>query len=137
MIRNTYLASAAALAVALAHTGMSVAAVSAEEAKALGTTLTPWGAIQAGNKEGTIPAYTGPAKTPASFDPKNPGFKQWGPPCFSFSTGQLDQRVAYLNLTNRTVSDGPSYNTDEQGVVLSWFFPATASKLCFDGFGPY
>lgn len=35
------------------------AAVTAEEAKQLGTTLTDFGAIKAGNKEGTIPAYTG------------------------------------------------------------------------------
>ena len=32
------------------------AAVSAEEAKQLGTTLTEFGAIKAGNAEGTIPA---------------------------------------------------------------------------------
>ncbi len=35
------------------------AAVSADEAKALGQTLTAIGAEKAGNKEGTIPAYTG------------------------------------------------------------------------------
>jgi hypothetical protein len=35
------------------------AAVSAEEARQLGTTLTPFGAEKAGNKEGTIPAYAG------------------------------------------------------------------------------
>src|SRR5205823_583550 len=37
----------------------AVAGVTAEEAKALGTTLTAVGAEKAGNKEGTIPAYTG------------------------------------------------------------------------------
>ena len=72
-----------------------------------------------------------------SFDPSNPGVKQWGPPFYTFSTGQLTQRFSYLNLSSRTVISGPSYNTDEEGVVLSWFFPATASKLCFDGFGPF
>lgn len=35
------------------------AAVSADEAKALGTTLTKFGAEQAGNADGSIPAYTG------------------------------------------------------------------------------
>lgn len=40
------------------------AAVSAEEAKALGTTLTPIGAEKAANKDGTIPAYTGGLTTP-------------------------------------------------------------------------
>jgi hypothetical protein len=51
------------------------AAVTADEAKQLGTTLTPFGAIKAGNKEGTIPEYTGEVlKPPAGFDPKNPGY---------------------------------------------------------------
>ncbi len=40
------------------------AAVSADEAKALGTTLTAIGAEKAGNKDGTIPAYTGGLTTP-------------------------------------------------------------------------
>jgi hypothetical protein len=46
------------------------AAVSADEAKALGTTLTPIGAEKAGNADGTIPAYTGGLTTPpAGFKP--------------------------------------------------------------------
>lgn len=46
------------------------AGVSADEAKQLGTTLTPWGAEVAGNKDGTIPAYTGGlTKPPADFKP--------------------------------------------------------------------
>ncbi|MEJ8858812.1 DUF1329 domain-containing protein [Variovorax robiniae] len=45
------------------------AAVTAEEAKQLGSTLTLVGAEKAGNKEGTIPAYTGGlAKAPADYD---------------------------------------------------------------------
>jgi Protein of unknown function (DUF1329) len=43
-----------------ATTGFAAqAAITAEEAKALGTTLTPIGAEKAANKDGTIPAYTG------------------------------------------------------------------------------
>ncbi|MBT9475217.1 DUF1329 domain-containing protein [Polaromonas sp.] len=54
------------------------AAVSADEAKALGTTLTEFGAIKAGNKEGTIPEYTGgQTKAPADFKP-NSGY--WADP---------------------------------------------------------
>jgi hypothetical protein len=46
------------------------AAITADEAKALGTTLTPVGAEQAGNKDGTIPAWTGGNTTPpAEFKP--------------------------------------------------------------------
>jgi hypothetical protein len=40
------------------------AAIGADEAKALGTTLTAVGAEKAGNKDGTIPAYTGGLTTP-------------------------------------------------------------------------
>ena len=50
------------LALSLALTGLSAcafAAVTSEEAAELGKSLTPWGAIQAGNAEGTIPvSYT-------------------------------------------------------------------------------
>ncbi len=54
------------------------AATSAEEAKQLGTTLTEFGAIKAGNKEGTIPAYTGGLiKAPAGYKPDS-GF--WADP---------------------------------------------------------
>ena len=53
----------------------AMAAVSAEEAKQVGTTLTPWGAEKAGNKDGTIPEWTGQVKVPASYDPKKPGVR--------------------------------------------------------------
>ena len=54
-----------ALAVASLTAGSAWAAVSADEAKQLGTTLTPVGAEKAGNKDGTIPEYTGGIKPPA------------------------------------------------------------------------
>ena len=61
-------------AAGLATAGGALAAISAEEAKQLGTTLTVFGAEKAGNKEGTIPPYTGEGvKPPASYDPKEPG----------------------------------------------------------------
>jgi hypothetical protein len=61
---HTLLAGAALACASLA----AQAAISAEEAKALGTTLTPVGAEKAGNKEGTIPAYSGGLKSaPAGY----------------------------------------------------------------------
>ena len=49
--------------------GQASAAVSPEDAKALGATLTVVGAEMAGNKDGTIPPYTGGLTTPpANFD---------------------------------------------------------------------
>ena len=53
----------AASLVALAS-GPAFAAVTADEAKQLGTTLTPVGAEKAANKEGTIPEWTGGLTTP-------------------------------------------------------------------------
>lgn len=54
------------------------AAVTADQAKQLGTTLTDFGAIKAGNKDGTIPEYTGGLKTaPAGF---KPGSSIWPDP---------------------------------------------------------
>lgn len=63
MFRKTLIAAAFA-----AVSGGALAAVTADEAKQLGTTLTPVGAERAGNKEGTIPEWTGGLTTlPAGF----------------------------------------------------------------------
>jgi len=49
-------------------TGIACGAITAEEAKKLGTTLTPIGAEKAGNRDGSIPEYTGGLTTaPAGF----------------------------------------------------------------------
>ena len=55
---KSWLALAATAAITFVA-GSSWAGVSADEAKQLGTTLTPIGAEKAGNKDGTIPAWTG------------------------------------------------------------------------------
>jgi hypothetical protein len=47
-----------------ALSGAALAAVTAEEAHELGATLTPFGALKAGNADGTIPPYTGGLTTP-------------------------------------------------------------------------
>lgn len=49
----------AVISLALVEPITCSAAVSADEAQQLGTTLTPIGAIKAGNKDGTIPPWTG------------------------------------------------------------------------------
>lgn len=64
-----------ALAAALGASAMAHAAPTAEEIKQLGSTLTPWGAIKAGNADGSIPAYTGGIEPPAGYDPAKPGFR--------------------------------------------------------------
>ena len=61
------------LAAALATAGAAHGAVTPDEAKQLGTTLTAVGAEKAGNKEGTIPAWEGGVcKPPAGYKPVNP-----------------------------------------------------------------
>lgn len=92
-----------ALVLALGITGLTQAAVTPEEAKQLGTTLTPWGAIKAGNKEGTIPAYEGGLPTttaPAGFI-KGSG-KYLDPfasekPLYSITTKNMDQYADKLD----------------------------------------
>ena len=62
-------------ALGAAFAGSALAAVSADEAKKLGTTLTAVGAEKAGNKEGTIPAYTGGLTTPPAGFKKGDGLR--------------------------------------------------------------
>src|SRR3954463_10235413 len=55
----------------------AMAAATPQEAARLGKDLTPWGAEVEGNKDGSIPAYTGGLKTPpAGFNPEGGG-KRW------------------------------------------------------------
>jgi hypothetical protein len=61
MLRRTYQRLFCLLALPLATSAL---AAGADDAKALGTTLTPIGGEMAGNADGTIPAYTGGLTTP-------------------------------------------------------------------------
>ncbi len=91
------------LALACAATLASLAAqaaVSADEAAKLRTTLTPLGAERAGNKEGTIPAWEGGlTRAPAGYkngDPRPdpfPGDK----PVLTINARNMDQHAAKLS----------------------------------------
>ena len=78
----------------LTFAGAALGAVTAEEAKKLGTTLTALGAEKAGNKDGSIPEYTGGiAKAPANYTKKG-----WRPdpfadekPLFAITAKNMDQ----------------------------------------------
>ena len=59
----------------LVYTGMAIGAISAEEAAQLGTVLTGVGAEKAGNKEETIPAYTGGITSPPKEYKPNSGVR--------------------------------------------------------------
>jgi hypothetical protein len=66
---KTKLIPLAALAMAVAAAPAVWAAVTAEEAGKLKTELTPLGAEKAGNKDGSIPAWTGGHTTPTRLPP--------------------------------------------------------------------
>jgi hypothetical protein len=75
------------------------AAVSAAEAAKLGTELTPFGAERAGNKEGTIPAWTGGHTTPI---PNEANGSRGDPfkdekPLFSITGKNVSEHASKLN----------------------------------------
>jgi Protein of unknown function (DUF1329) len=70
---KTWVALATSAFIGTFVAGAALAAVSADEAKQLGSTLTPVGAEKAGNKDGTIPAWTGGLTTPPATFQKGSG----------------------------------------------------------------
>lgn len=97
----------------------ALAAVSAEEAKQLGgPILTQFGAEKAGNKEGTIPAYTGDRiPIPASYDPKesrrlpNPFANE--KPLYSITAQNMDQYANKLSEgQKKMLKEYPGFRMD-------------------------
>ena len=96
-MKNTVIACAVA---GLLAAGAATARVTAEEAARLKTDLTPTGAERAGNKDGTIPAWTGGlSKAPACF---KPGQRHCDPfaddkPLFTITAANVEQHKAMLS----------------------------------------
>jgi hypothetical protein len=91
MLKTSLLPLAAFIAgIAVAPAAWS--AVSAEEAAKLNTELTPLGAEKAGNKDGSIPAWTGGYTTPI------PGFKNGGKRPDPFASDKLLYQVTAKNM---------------------------------------
>ena len=85
--------------IALAMALPAVAAVGADEVAKLKTELTPFGAERAGNKDGSIPAWTGGLTTP--IPGQEPGGRRGDPfkdekPLFSITAKNMDQYVDRL-----------------------------------------
>jgi hypothetical protein len=137
---------AAALLVAPA---LARAAVSADEAERLKTTLTPLGAERAGNKDGTIPAWNGgAAKAPA-------GYKNGDPRPDPFATDKAVVSISAKNMDQHAdkLTDGvkalmkkyPDFRIDvyptrrsaaaPQWVYDNTFKNATRAKLVDNGHG--
>jgi hypothetical protein len=111
------------------------AAVSADEAAKLKSELTPLGAEKAGNKEGTIPAWTGGYTTPI------PGEKAGGrrgdpfkdeKPLFSITTKNVDQYADKLaDGTKAMFKKFPDYRIDvypthRTAAAPQWVYDNTA-----------
>jgi hypothetical protein len=57
-------------------------------------------------------------------------------PFLTFASNGLTSECTYDNPTNRTITTGSSYATDEECLAIGYFFPATDSLLCVNGLGP-
>jgi hypothetical protein len=96
-MKFTRITVATAIAIAI---GPALAAVSADEAARLKSDLTPFGAERAGNKSGSIPAWTGGHTTSIAGD--KPGGRRGDPfkderPLFSITAKNIDQYAEQLS----------------------------------------
>ncbi|MWV17018.1 DUF1329 domain-containing protein [Pseudomonas sp. L-22-4S-12] len=132
-----------------AHAGVLHAAVSAEEAQKLGTTLTFVGAEKAGNADGSIPEYTGGLTTaPAGFEPGSgvrPDPFASEKPLFSVDAKNVDQYAAKLTAGSQALlKSKPGYRIDVYQTHRTVAFPqfvldntvknATRASLSADGY---
>lgn len=127
--------SHALLCVAALAAATAQAAVTAEEAAKLKTTLTPFGAERAGNADGSIPPWTGGYTTPI------PGFKNGGrrgdpfaaeKPLYSITADNLAQHAAKLtDGTQALLKKYPKtfrvdvYKTHRTAAAPQWVYDAT------------
>ena len=115
-------------ALGAAFAGSTLAAVSADEAKKLGTTLTAVGAEKAGNKDGTIPAYTGGLTTPPAGFKKGDGLRP-DPfanekPLYSIDAKNMDKYADKLTEGAKALMKKyPSYRIDVYPTHRTVAFP--------------
>ncbi len=93
----------------LAYAGTALGAVSAEEAKKLGTTLTPVGAEMAGNADGTIPPYTGGLTTPPATYKEGSNLRPdpfaSEKPLFSIDAGNMEKYAGRLTEVTKALME--------------------------------
>ena len=123
-----------AISMLIGSSAAAMAAVSADEARQLGTTLMPWGAEKSGNKEGTIPPYTdGHVKPPATFDPKNPRVRP-DPfadekPLYSVSATNMAQHAGKLSDGTRALLQKyPGFRLDVYPTHRTQRYPAHVNE---------
>jgi hypothetical protein len=137
-----------AAALTLAYAGIAGAAVTADEAKKLGTTLTAVGAEKAANKAGTIPEYTGGlTSAPAGFksgDGIRPDPFAGEKPLFSIDAKSMAQHDAALTEGAKALMKAyPTFRADVYKTHRTAAFPkfvtdntlanATRAKTTNDG----
>ena len=151
MITPTQVWRVACVAAALCSAQAGWGAVSAEEAAQLKTTLTPFGAEKAGNKDGSIPAWTGGLTTPT------PGFTNGGrrpdpfaseKPLYSVTSKNMDQYADKLSEgTKAMLKKYPDtyrldvYPTHRTAAAAPWIYEntfknATRAKVVQTAGGP-
>ncbi len=118
----------AALACTTSAIAAGSTAVTAEEVKQLGgPVLTAFGAERAGNKDGTIPEYTGKgAKAPPSWNPKNPGQRPdpYGEkPLFTITAQNAAQYADKLDGMVEIFKRYPNFRMDIYPSHRDWVFP--------------
>ena len=117
MKKNKLSMMAIVVILTMAYAPLSFGAVSPEEAAKLGTTLTLFGAEKAGNKDGTIPAYTGGlTKPPANYVPnsgRRPDPFAGEKPLFSINAQNMSQYADKLTEgTKGLMKKYPTYRID-------------------------
>ncbi|HSG23152.1 MAG TPA: DUF1329 domain-containing protein [Azonexus sp.] len=115
-------------ALASAAGNLAYAGVTADEAKKLGTSLTAVGAEKAGNKDGTIPAYTGGlTKAPAGFkagDGLRPDPFAEDKPLFTVDGKSVDKYADKLTEgTKALMKKYPDYRIDVYKTQRSVAYP--------------
>ncbi len=127
-----HLIAAALLSVSALH---AAAAPSADEARQLGSTLTAFGAEKAGNKDGSIPAYTGGLCSPvAGYKPLDPngGFPYVDPfaaekPLFAIDGKNMDKYADKLDEgAKQLLKQFPAYRMDVYPTHRTACFPQSA-----------
>ena len=70
-----------------------------------------------------------------SDDWEHPGATKWmDAPFYSYSSGKLTSSCTWSNPGSGTVYAGDSANTEEMCMASGYYFPATKSTICYNGF---
>ena len=116
-MKTTKIISALTICSISLYSYSAYSSVSTEEAKQLGTTLTPWGAEIAGNKDGTIPAYDGKGIKTVPNDPVSDPGSTKDPfadekPLFSITAQNYQKYADKLDAQAEMFKKYPNYRMD-------------------------